>query len=173
LGEIGLANLINGLKSAMIDRLRADTAFSLGVEGRIFVSEPRELPAAWIGATAFDAGDGAIDLVATIHVWISTGKEIASALVGAAQAAFVEPPAAGGISIISWRTAYREVRLDGEHSAYHGLARFRANARVTDHACLKIGRTSPDLDNDNRGQSAMIGRAWPTANVPMRVRPGR
>jgi hypothetical protein len=118
------------LKTAMVERLRADAAFSVGVDGRIFTAEPRDLLAAWIGATRFDTGSVSIDLLATIHVRVSTATEAANALLDIATAVFAEPPAVEGISIASWALDYREVRLEEEHSAYHGLARFRANARV-------------------------------------------
>jgi hypothetical protein len=124
-----LGNPAEELKTAMMERLRASAEFSRALNGRIFSAEPREPPAAWIGATAH-AGDGTIDLIATVHIRIAAAKETASALVDLAQAAFVDPPIADGISISSWRPEYREVRLDEEHSAYHGLARFRADAQV-------------------------------------------
>jgi hypothetical protein len=118
----------------MLKGLRADAVFSMNVDGRISATEPRdpgEPPAAWIGATVFDAGDGAIDLIATVHVMIVAEKETASALIDAAQATFVEPPNVNEISLSSWRLEYHEVRLEEEHSAYHGLVRFRADSRVT------------------------------------------
>jgi hypothetical protein len=124
-----LGNPAEDLKTALMERLRADPEFSRGMNGRIFSAEPQEPPAAWIGATAF-AGDGTIDLIATVHIRIAAPKETASALVDAAQVVFVDPPIVDGISISSWRADYREVRLDEEHSAYHGLARFRANGQI-------------------------------------------
>jgi hypothetical protein len=114
----------------MAERLQADTAFSARVEGRIFAAEPRDLLAAWIGATRFDAGGGSIDLLATIHVRVGTGTEVANALLDIATAVFAEPPTVEAISIASWALDYREVRLEEEHSAFHGLARFRAEARL-------------------------------------------
>jgi hypothetical protein len=115
---------------AMAERLQANTGFSARVGGRIFTAEPKNPPAVWIGATAFETRDGAIDLIATIHVRVMAAKEAALALIDAVQAAFVEPPVVDGISITSWRSDYHELRLDEEDSAYHGLARFRANAQV-------------------------------------------
>jgi hypothetical protein len=125
-----LASLADELKTAMVERLRADQGFSARVEGRIFAAEPKDLLAAWVGATGFDAGDGLVDLLATVHVRVRTGTEAANALIEIARAVFAEPPAVGGISITSWRPDYREARLEEEHTAYHGLARFRANAQV-------------------------------------------
>jgi hypothetical protein len=114
----------------MVERLRADQGFSARVEGRIFAAEPKDLLAAWVGATGFDAGDGVVDLIATIHVRVGTGMEAANGLIEIATVALTEPPIVDGISITSWRPDYREVRLEEEHSAHHGLARFRASARV-------------------------------------------
>ncbi|WP_311029287.1 hypothetical protein [Mesorhizobium koreense] len=125
-----MGNPAEELKAAMVERLRADAVFSARVD-RILATEPRDQPAAWIGATAFGAGNGAIDLIATVHVRISTGKEAASTLIDAAWVIFAETPIVNGVSISSWRPDYHEVRLDEEHSAYHGLARFRADAWVT------------------------------------------
>lgn len=125
-----MGNPADDLKTAMIERLQADAAFSVGVEGRIFASEPRDLLAAWIGATRFDAGGEVIDLLATIHVRVGTGTEAANALLDIATAVFAEPPTVEEISIASWALDYREVRLEEEHSAYHGLARFRAVAKI-------------------------------------------
>jgi hypothetical protein len=124
-----LGNPAEDLKTAMMKRLRADAAFSHGVEGKIFATEPRDSPATWIGTTTVASGDGAIDLLATVHVRISAGKEAALALIEAASAIFAETPIVDGVSISSWRPDYHEVRLDEEHSAYHGLARFRADVR--------------------------------------------
>jgi hypothetical protein len=73
---------------------------------------------------------GRSTLLATIHVRVSTGTEAANALLDIATAVFAEPPTAEGISIASWAPDYREVRLEEEHSAYHGLARFRADAQI-------------------------------------------
>lgn len=126
-----MANLAEELKTAMLERLRADQGFSAGVEGRIFTAEPRDLLAAWIGATGFDAGGGVIDLLATVHVRVGTGMGAANALIEIASAAFAEPPIMDGIYITLWAPDYREVRLEEEHSAYHGLARFRAKAQGT------------------------------------------
>jgi hypothetical protein len=114
----------------MVERLRADTAFSAGVGGRIFTAEPRDLLAAWIGATRLDAGSEVIDLLTTIHVRVGTGTEAADALLDIATAVFAEPPTVDGISVTSWALDYREVRQEEEHSAYHGLARFRAEAQI-------------------------------------------
>ncbi len=129
-GETALGNPAEDLKTAMMERLRADTAFSAGVDGRIFTAEPRDLLAAWIGATRFDAGSEVIDLLTTIHVRVGTGTEAANALLDIATAVFAEPPIVDGISAASWALDYREVRLEEEHSAYHGLARFRATAKI-------------------------------------------
>jgi hypothetical protein len=73
---------------------------------------------------------GRSTLLATIHVRVSTGTEAANALLDIATAVFAEPPTTEGISIASWALDYREVRLEEEHSAYHGLARFRADAQI-------------------------------------------
>ncbi len=125
-----MGNPAEDLKTAMVERLRVDQGFSVGVGGQIFATEPRDLLAAWIGATRFDAGSGSIDLLATIHVRVGTGTEVANALLDIATAVFGEPPTVEGISIASWALDYREVRLEEEHSAYHGLARFRAVAKI-------------------------------------------
>jgi hypothetical protein len=122
-----LGNPAEELKAAMLERLQASAEFSGAVGGRIFAAEPTEPPAAWIGVTAF-AGDSAIDLIATIHVRIAGAKEAAVSLIDAVEVMLAEPPILDGMSICSWRSNYREVRLDEEHSAYHGLARFRAEA---------------------------------------------
>jgi hypothetical protein len=125
-----LANLADELKAAMLERLRADQGFAVGVKNRIFESEPGDLLGAWIGATGFDAGGGVIDFVATVHVRVETGKEAAKVLIEIAKRTFAEAPTMDGISITGWQLGFHEARLEDENSAYHGLARFRAKAQI-------------------------------------------
>jgi len=102
----------------------------VGVKNRILEAEPGDLLGAWIGATGFDAGDGVIDFVATVHVRVETGKDAATALIEIARRVFAEAPTMDGTSITAWQSGFHEARLEDENSAYHGLARFRAKAQI-------------------------------------------
>lgn len=121
----GMASPAEALQLTIVERLKASDAFSSGVAGRIFRTDPRELPCAWVGTTQSDVDTGAIELIATVHIWKDGEESGVQHLSKAAQIALKEMKNAQGLPIKGWKRDYSEIRLDSERAAYRALVRYR------------------------------------------------
>ncbi len=120
-----MASPAEALQLAIVDKLKASDAFSNGVAGRIFRTDTKELPCAWVGATQSEVDIGTIELIATVHIWKDGEESGAQKLSKAAQTALREMKNVHGVSIKAWKRDYSEIRLDPERAAYRALVRYR------------------------------------------------